>query len=193
MFSDDKSLIRGFTDSGKTEFIIDLANNLVDSGFKVCFISTRNENKYHRHKFTLHRSLSNRFEEDYKTFQLVSEIIIRDNYDYLFIDDFDSFYVDHFFSQKETDKILEKLINTPVKKILTCNWEVSIYLPITSEISANFFSNIREYYLTNKYNEYLGKSEFFIRKNYSGKNELTTDVIKITIRDTKINKLLYEK
>ena len=190
MFDDDKNLIRGYSYSGKTEFLTDLANDLVDAGFKVCFISTKDENKYHRNKFTFYRSLSNRFEEDYKMFQLVSEIIIRDNYDYLLIDDIDSFYDDHFFSQKQTDKILEKITNIHVKKILTCDWEVSISLPITSKISGNFFSNIREYYLTKQYNDGLGKSEFFIRKNYNGEKELTTDVIKITIRDIKIEKIL---
>lgn len=190
MFDDDKNLIRGHSYSGKTEFLIDLANNLVDAGSKVFFISTKDENVYHRNKFTFHRSLSNRFEEDYKMFQLVSEIIIRDNYDYLFIDDIDSIYDDHFFSNKQIDKFLEILINTPVKKILTCDWEESIDLPITSKTSAILFSNIREYYLTKKYNEDLGKSELFIRKNYNGENELTTDVIKKTIRDIKIENIL---
>lgn len=190
MFNDDKNLIRGHSSSGKTEFIIDLANHLIDAGLKVCFISTKDENRYHRNKFTFYRSLSNRFEEDYKMFQLVSEIIIRDNYDYLIIDDIDSIYDDHFFSDKQIDKFLEILINTPVKKILTCDWEESISLPITSKTSAILFSNIYEYYLTKKYNEYIGKSEIFIRKNYNGEYELATDVIKSYIRDIKIEKIL---
>ena len=190
MFNDDKNLIRGHSYSGKTEFLIDLANHLVDAGFKVCFISTKDENLYHRNKFTLYRSLSNRFEEDYKMFQLVNEIIIRDNYDYLLIDDIDGLYDDHFFSHKEIDKFLEILINTPVRKILTCEWKESIHLPITSKTSSIFFSDTHEYYLTKQYNEDLGKSEFFIRKYYNGKNELTTDLIKITIRDIKIEKIL---
>lgn len=190
MFDENINLIRGHSYSGKTEFLIDLANHLVDAGFKVFFISTKDENRYHRNKFTFYRSLSNRFEEDYKMFQLVSEIIIRDNYDYLFIDDIDSIYDDHFFSNKEIDKFLEILINTPVKKILTCDWEESIHLPITSKTSAIFFSNIREYYLTKKYNEDLGKSELLIRKNINGENELTTDVIKSYIRDIKIENIL---
>jgi hypothetical protein len=190
MFNDDKNLIRGHSSSGKTEFIIDLANHLVDSGFKVCFISTKDENRYHRNKFTFYRSLSNRFEEDYKMFQLVSEIIIRDKYDYLIVDDIDSIYDDHFFSDKQIDKFLEILINTPVKKILTCDWEESISLPITSKTSAILFNNIREYYLTKKYNDDLGKSEVFIRKNYNGEYELATDVIKMSIRDIKIEKIL---
>ena len=190
MFNDDKNLIRGHSSSGKTEFIIDLANHLIDAGLKVCFISTKDENRYHRNKFTFYRSLSNRFEEDYKMFQLVSEIIIRDNYDYLIIDDIDSIYDDHFFSDKQIDKFLEILINTPVKKILTCDWEESISLPITSKTSAILFSNIYEYYLTKKYNEYIGKSEIFIRKNYNGEYELATVVIKSYIRDIKIEKIL---
>lgn len=190
MFDENINLIRGHSYSGKTEFLIDLANNLVDVGFKICFISTKDENQYHRNKFTFYRSLSNRFEEDYKMFQLVSEIITRDNYDYFLIDDIDSIYDDHFFSHKQIDKFLEILINTPVKKILTCDWEESIHLPITSKTSAIFFSNIREYYLTKKYNEDLGKSELLIRKNYNGENELTTDVIKKTIRDIKIENIL---
>lgn len=190
MFDENINLIRGHSYSGKTEFLIDLANNLVDAGYKVFFISTKDENQYHRNKFSFYRSLSNRFKEDYKMFQLVSEIIIRDNYDYLFIDDIDSIYDDHFFSHKEIDKFLEILINTPVKKILTCDWGESIHLPITSKTSAIFFSNIREYYLTKKYNEDLGKSELLIRKNYNGENELTTDVIKSYIRDIKIENIL---
>lgn len=190
MFDENINLIRGHSYSGKTEFLIDLANHLVDAGFKVFFISTKDENRYHRNKFTFYRSLSNRFEEDYKMFQLVSEIIIRDNYDYLFIDDIDSIYDDHFFSNKQIDKFLEILINTPVKKILTCDWEESIHLPITSKTSAILYSNIREYYLTKKYNEDLGKSELLIIKNINGENESTTDVIKSYIRDIKIENIL---
>jgi len=190
MFDENINLIRGHSYSGKTEFIIDLANHLVDAGFKVFFISTKDENRYHRNKFTFYRSLSNRFEEDYKMFQLVSEIIIRDNYDYLFIDDIDSIYDDHFFSHKEIDKLLEILINTPVKKILTCDWEESIHLPITSKTSAILYSNIREYYLTKEYNEDKDSNDSFIKKERSGTLESTTDVIKSYIRDIKIENIL---
>ena len=190
MFDENINLIRGHSYSGKTEFLIDLANHLVDAGFKVFFISTKDENRYHRNKFTFYRSLSNRFEEDYKMFQLVSEIIIRDNYDYLFIDDIDSIYDDHFFSHKEIDKFLEILINTPVKKILTCDWEESIHLPITSKTSAILFSNIREYYLTKEYNEDKDSNDSFIKKERSGTIESTTDVIKSYIRDIKIENIL---
>ena len=190
MFDENINLIRGHSYSGKTEFLIDLANHLVDAGFKVFFISTKDENRYHRNKFTFYRSLSNRFEEDYKMFQLVSEIIIRDNYDYLFIDDIDSIYDDHFFSHKEIDKLLEILINTPVKKILTCDWEESIHLPITSKTSAILFSNIREYYLTKEYNEDKDSNDSFIKKERSGTLESTTDVIKSYIRDIKIENIL---
>ena len=190
MFDENINLIRGHSYSGKTEFLIDLANHLVDAGFKVFFISTKDENRYHRNKFTFYRSLSNRFEEDYKMFQLVSEIIIRDNYDYLFIDDIDSIYDDHFFSNKQIDKFLEILINTPVKKILTCDWEESIHLPITSKTSAILFSNIREYYLTKEYNEDKDSNDSFIKKERSGTIESTTDVIKSYIRDIKIENIL---
>ena len=190
MFDENINLIRGHSSSGKTEFIIDLANSLVDSGFKICFISTKDENRYHRNKFTFYRSLSNRFEEDYKMFQLVSEIIIRDNYDYLFIDDIDSIYDDHFFSDKQIDKFLEILINTPVKKILTCDWEESIHLPITSKTSAILFSNIREYYIIKEYNEDKDSNDSLIKKEQSGTLESTTDVIKKTIRDIKIENIL---
>lgn len=190
MFDENINLIRGHSYSGKTEFLIDLANHLVDAGFKVFFISTKDENRYHRNKFTFYRSLSNRFEEDYKMFQLVSEIIIRDNYDYLFIDDIDSIYDDHFFSHKEIDKLLEILINTPVKKILTCDWEESIHLPITSKTSAILYSKIREYYLTKEYNEDKDSNDSFIKKERSGTLESTTDVIKSYIRDIKIENIL---
>lgn len=190
MFDENINLIRGQSYCGKTTFLIDLANNLIDSGFKICFISTEDENRYHRNKFTFYRSLSNRFEEDYKMFQLVSEIIIRDNYDYLFIDDIDSIYDDHFFSHKETDKFLEILINTPVKKILTCDWEESIHLPITSKTSANFFNSINTYYLTMQYDTKNNLNELVIKKERTGELELTTDVIKKTIRDIKIENIL---
>ena len=190
MFDENINLIRGYSYCGKTTFLIDLANSLVDSGFKICFISTKDENRYHRNKFTFYRSLSNRFEEDYKMFQLVSEIIIRDNYDYLFIDDIDSIYDDHFFSNKQIDKFLEILINTPVKKILTCDWEESIHLPITSKTSAILFSNIREYYITKEYNEDKDSNDSLIKKEQSGTLESTTDVIKKTIRDIKIENIL---
>ena len=196
MFDENINLIRGYSYCGKTTFLIDLANSLVDSGFKICFISTKDENRYHRNKFTFYRSLSNRFEEDYKMFQLVSEIIIRDNYDYLFIDDIDSIYDDHFFSDKQIDKFLEILINTPVKKILTCDWEESIHLPITSKTSANFFSGSKiegetsysEYYIALKGVE----NGFHIKKGYYGDYEKTTDVIKKTIRDIKIENILND-
>jgi thymidine kinase len=190
MFDENINLIRGYSYSGKTTFLIDLANSLVDSGFKICFISTGDENRYHRNKFTFYRSLSNRFEEDYKMIQLVSEIIIRDNYDYLFIDDIDCFYDQNFFAQKETDKILQILIDTPVKKILTCEYEEASYLPTISMTSVNFFKSNSTYYLKKEYNEDKYSNDSLIKKERSGTLESTTDVIKKTIRDIKIEKIL---
>jgi hypothetical protein len=196
MFDENINLIRGYSSCGKTEFLMDLANNLVDAGFKICFISTTDEKRYSRNKFTFYRSLSSRFEEDYKMIQLVSEIIIRDGYDYLFIDDIDNLFNDHFFSINETDKFLEKLINTPVKKILTCEYEESSYLPILSKTSANFFSGSKiesetsysEYYIAIKGVE----KGFHIKKGYYGDYEKTTEVIKKTIRDIKIENILND-
>ena len=192
MFDKNINLIRGHSSSGKTEFLIDLANHLVDSGLKICFISTIIETPHIRNNFTLYRSLSTIFEEDYKMFQLVSEIIIRDNYDYLFIDDIGSIFNDYHFKIKESDKLLEILINIPVKKILTCEFDESIDLTTLSTISSNFFiqSSYNEYYITRKYDKTSKNIKTLIREGHFNEYELTTEVIKKTIRDIKIEKIL---
>lgn len=191
MFDKNINLIRGDSFSGKTEFLTDLANNLVDSGLKICFISTT-ETPSIRNNFTLYRSLSTIFEEDYKMLQLVSEIIIRDNYDYLFIDDIGSIFNDYHFKIKETDKLLEILINIPVKKILTCEFDESIDLPTKSKTSSNFFiqSSYNEYCITRKYDKTSKNIKTLISEVHFNEYELTTEVIKKTIRDIKIEKIL---
>ena len=147
----------------------------MDSGYKVCYIGSSRENYInYKDNFNFHRIISYFFSEDYKMLSLISEIIQRDNYDYLFIDDISYFYSSKFYSKNQIDDLIEKIHNIPIKKILVCDRYEYSSLPIYSIISNNFLSDEEEH----------------IFDNYLIDGIEPTQMIKSYIRDIKIEKIL---
>lgn len=175
MFDKNVNIIKSKQRQGTTTFLEMFSKSLMDSGYKVCYIGASKDNNInYKDKFNFYRIIASVFDEDYKMLSLISEIIIRDKYDYLFIDDIEYLYSSKFYSKYEIDKLIENIDNIPVKKIITCDIGDFPSLPTYSITSNNFFNN----------------SEEHIFENYLIDGIEPTQIIKSYIRDIKIENIL---
>lgn len=175
MFDKNVNIIKSEVKYGKTTFLEMFSKSLMESGYKVCYIGTsRDKHINYKDSFNFHRIITSVFDEDYKIISLISEIIVRDKYDYLFIDDIEYFYSYKYYSKLEIDKLIENIDNIPVKKIITCDIGDFPSLPTYSITSNKFFNN----------------SEEHIFENYLIDGIEPTQIIKSYIRDIKIENIL---
>lgn len=115
MFESDLNIVFGDTKTGRTKFLIDFSRKLNELGFKVFFLGCTNEfqnsSKSILESFSGFRIIDS-YDDDnnYKLIDVINEILSRDSYDYLFVDDID------FVSNRCKNEIIK--IN--IKKIITC-------------------------------------------------------------------------
>lgn len=111
MFDSDFNIICGDRMVGKTTWLLNLSEKLTNLGLKVYFISPIIiDDILIKNKVTFYRFLKLDDRID-MVIDSIKESIIRDNYDYLIIDDLDLF----------TNKVQSNLSKIPVKKISIYN------------------------------------------------------------------------
>lgn len=114
MFECDLSIIRGNYSVGKSTFIFDFARMLKNHlNYKICFIGASKEIEFEKNKFKDTFDLIRFYDKEIKTTELISELLIRDKYDFIFIDD-----IDHILYEK-SNKWLDRILKIPISKIAT--------------------------------------------------------------------------
>lgn len=134
MFDKDLVLIQGERNSGKSIFICEFAKYLTSIGSRICFVSCSDSEDYLSKIFYTTKSLNSTEYNNKKTIQVIDELIKRDKFDYLVVDDID-------FLTK--DCILE-LIKLPVKKLFTFTEFIIINKPKELDIEPLQISSVSE-------------------------------------------------
>ena len=134
MFDKDLVLIQGERNSGKSIFIYEFAKYFTSIGSRICFVSCSDSEDYLGKIFYTTKSLNSTEYNNKKTIQVIDELIKRDKFDYLVVDDID-------FLTK--DCILE-LIKLPVKKLFTFTEFVILNKPKELDIEPLQISSVSE-------------------------------------------------
>lgn len=104
--------------SGKTTYLLDLSDNMVSNGLKVCFIggSSELEESFNLRKMVTIARFIKKFRTNsdlynLKVLESLKEITHREKYDFIMIDDLDQI----------SKKCIEFLKTINIKKIATCS------------------------------------------------------------------------
>jgi len=182
MFDKNFNIIVGDSNTWKTSALHAISYDLKSQlNKKIIFIGTLSEKKTHfmNERYYLHRYLSYDDENNMKIFKVIEELCLKDQIDFLFIDDIDRFQTSFNSKNKSNIKKYISFFNKiPVKKIVTCNDTSSIPLYEFSEE----ITDSENYFLHIKYNN--GRSYVTI-------GDVKADAfIKSFIRDEKLKTIL---
>ncbi len=180
MFNKNFNIILGKRSSGKTYLLWEISKIFKSLGYKICFIGLSNEftegyvgDDFLKH-FDLHRNLTDiTGNNDIKMLELVKEIVERDKFDFIFIDDM------------HLNERIHKLISEiEVRKVCTSN---SISSSKQSPIS--FDKDFDTYSINNSYDDETMKSVSMIQYNGLLVGEIKEFLLSLT-RELKINNVL---
>lgn len=175
MFDVDLILLKGDRGSGKSTFAYDFSKHIHSSGMKVCYVSCSDNIDFMDKHFDLVKSLTQTDYNNYKIIQVINEIVTKEKFDYLIVDDIDFL----------TKKCIESLSNINVKKIFTFTEFVVIEMP-------RVLTRIEPITITSSYKESV---ETFYLNSPSMNEEFknVSDFLKEKLRDKKIKSILNEK
>ena len=175
MFDKNFNIIVGNNSTWKSSALHALAYDLKSQlNKKIIFLGSLSENKTHfmNERYYLHRYFSYDDENNVKMFKVIEELCLKDQIDFLFIDDIDR------FQATDAKKYISFLDKIPVRKIATCTDTSSIPLYEYSEE----ITDSENYFLHIKYNN--GRSYVTI-------DDVKADAfIKSFIRDEKLKTIL---
>ena len=178
MFKNNFNIIVGADSTWKSSALHAISYDLKSQlNKKIIFLASVQEKETHflNQRYDLYRFLSYDDENNMKTLRVIEELCIKDNIDFLFIDDIDYLYPNN---ESKIKKYINFLDNIPVRKIATCSDSSSIPL-------FDFYEEItdsKNYFLEIKYNK--GRS-------YATINDVRAhEFIKSFIRDEKLKKIL---
>ena len=175
MFDKNFNIIVGNNSTWKSSALHALAYDLKSQlNKKIIFLGSLSENKTHfmNERYYLHRYFSYDDENNVKMFKVIEELCLKDQIDFLFIDDIDR------FQATNAKKYISFLNKIPVRKIATCTDTSSIPLHEFSEE----ITDSENYFLHIKYNN--GHSYVTID------DVKADDFIKSFIRDEKLKTIL---
>jgi hypothetical protein len=124
VFDKNFNIVLGGRASGRTFFLWETSKVLKSLGYKICFLGCTNEFDYDD-KFLSHFDFCRTFSSESNSnnpqiVELVKEVVERDKYDFIFIDDMDVAY-------RTQPLRIKKMINSiSVCKISTCLTDVPI-------------------------------------------------------------------
>ena len=96
MFDTNLILLKGDRGSGNSMFACDLSKYIYASGMKVCYVSCSDNISYMDKHFDLVKSLTSSEYNNDKTIQVINEIVTKEKFDYLVVDDIDFFHLFFF-------------------------------------------------------------------------------------------------
>ena len=175
MFDKNFNIIVGTNSTWKSSALHAISYDLKSQlNKKIIFLGSLSENKTHfmNERYYLHRYFSYDDENNVKMFKVLEELCLKDQIDFLFIDDIDR------FSATNAKKYISFLNKIPVRKIATCTDTSSIPLHEFSEE----ITDSENYFLHIKYNN--GHSYVTID------DVKADDFIKSFIRDEKLKTIL---
>ena len=173
MFSKIFNIIQGERSSGKSVLLWNLSKILKSEGYKICFVGCSDEySNDGLDAFLTHydfvRVVPNKVSySNSQTFDLLKELLERDKYDYLLIDDVDILDKSYW----------NKIKNISIKKIFTCG-----ELPLIGGVPYNLMK------VTHRYDDSDLTTKTFVEYN---KQFYTLDsFVSSLLRDVKIKKIL---
>lgn len=175
MFDKNFNIIVGNNSTWKSSALHAISYDLKSQlNKKIIFLGSLSENKTHfmNERYYLHRYFSYDDENNVKMFKVIEELCLKNQIDFLFIDDIDR------FSATNAKKYISFLNKIPVRKIATCTDTSSIPLHEFSEE----ITDSENYFLHIKYNN--GHSYVTID------DVKADDFIKSFIRDEKLKTIL---
>jgi hypothetical protein len=175
MFDKNFNIIVGNNSTWKSSALHAISYDLKSQlNKKIIFLGSLSENKTHfmNERYYLHRYFSYDDENNVKMFKVIEELCLKNQIDFLFIDDIDR------FSATNAKKYISFLNKIPVRKIATCTDTSSIPLHEFSEE----ITDSENYFLHIKYNN--GHSYVTIN------DVKADDFIKSFIRDEKLKTIL---
>ena len=175
MFDKNFNIIVGNNSTWKSSALHAISYDLKSQlNKKIIFLGSLSENKTHfmNERYYLHRYFSYDDENNVKMFKVIEELCLKDQIDFLFIDDIDR------FQATNAKKYISFLNKIPVRKIATCTDTSSIPLHEFSEE----ITDSENYFLHIKYNN--GHSYVTIN------DVKADDFIKSFIRDEKLKTIL---
>ena len=175
MFDKNFNIIVGNNSTWKSSALHAISYDLKSQlNKKIIFLGSLSENKTHfmNERYYLHRYFSYDDENNVKMFKVIEELCLKDQIDFLFIDDIDR------FQATNAKKYISFLNKIPVRKIATCTDTSSIPLHEFSEE----ITDSENYFLHIKYNN--GHSYVTID------DVKADDFIKSFIRDEKLKTIL---
>lgn len=175
MFDKNFNIIVGNNSTWKSSSLHAISYDLKSQlNKKIIFLGSLSENKTHfmNERYYLHRYFSYDDENNVKMFKVIEELCLKDQIDFLFIDDIDR------FQATNAKKYISFLNKIPVRKIATCTDTSSIPLHEFSEE----ITDSENYFLHIKYNN--GHSYVTID------DVKADDFIKSFIRDEKLKTIL---
>lgn len=179
MFDKNFNIILGKRSSGKTYLLWEISSLFKSLGYKICFIGLSSEfdEGYSNHDFIKHFDLHRNLVDitgnnDIKMLELVKEIVERDSYDYIFIDDM------HL-----NERIHKLLSDIKVKKVCTSNIFYDEFL--SNDLEYDYYG------INNIYDDESMQSLSIIEYNGLLVGKVEEFLISLS-RDLKINNLLNE-
>ena len=175
MFGTNLILLKGDRGSGKSTFAFDFSKYTYSSGMKVCYVSCSDNISYMDKHFDLVKSLTSSEYNNDKTIQVINEIVTKEKFDYLVVDDIDFL----------TKKCIVSLSKINVKKVFTFTEFIVIEMP-------GVLSKVEPIIITSSYNESV--ETFYLQSsNINEEFKNVSDFLKEKIRDKKLNTILNEK
>jgi len=150
MFSKIFNIIQGDRSSGKSVLLWSLSKILKSEGYKICFLGCSEEytndgtDVFLKHYDFVRVIPNNVSYSNNQTFELLKELLERDKYDYLLIDDVDIFDKSYW----------NKIKNINIKKIFTCG-----ELPLIGGLPYNLMK------VTHRYDDSDLSNKVFIEYN----------------------------
>lgn len=175
MFDSDLILLKGDRESGKSTFAFDFSKYIHSSGMKVCYVRCSENINYMDKHFDLVKSLTQTDYNNDKTIQVINEIVTKEKFDYLIVDDIDFL----------TKKCIESLSKINVKKVFTFTEFIVIEMP-------SVLRKVEPIIMTSTYNESV-RTFYLQSSNINEEFRNVSDFLKEKIRDKKLNTILNEK
>jgi hypothetical protein len=178
MFKNNFNIIVGNSNTWKSSALHSIAYDLKSHlNKKIIFLAATQEKEAHflNQRYDLYRFMSYDDVNNMKILHVIEELCIKDNIDFLFIDDIDYLYPNNDSKIKKYIAFLDKI---PVRKIATCGDNSSIPLFNFSEE----INDSKNYFLEMRYNK--GRSYVTIN------DVKADDFIKAFIRDEKLKTIL---